>query len=89
MYPSLIIVILGPCSLGAIGARLLQSSALLGVVEGLRREETVGVTPGNNTTGLRLGSHCVGFGGSVVLKFLHIVRFPVIRCVPCAGLQSG
>ena len=59
------------------------------MVEGLRREETVGVTPGNNTTGLRLSFHCVGFGGGVVLKFLHIVRFPVIRGVPDAGLQSG
>ena len=47
------------------------------------------MTPGNNTTGLRLGSHCEGFGGGVVLKFLHIVRFPVIRCVPYAGLQIG
>jgi hypothetical protein len=71
------------------GAGLPQLGSLLGLAQVLCREETVGVTPSNNTKYLRLGSPCEGFGGGVVLKFLHIVRFPVIRCVPDAGLQSG
>ena len=29
------------------------------------------------------------FGRGIVLTFLHIVRFPVTRCVPYAGLQGG
>ena len=50
----------GPCS---TGPRLPQSGPLLGLVEGLCRKETVGITSRTNTTLLRPCSSCEGSGG--------------------------